>query len=149
MYKRRKESLQFQLKNYVFLLILIGAGCIIGSLLDPYNSFRDYQDKLIEYGVLIQLLVGDVTEFLIGITILFMARNIKRNKLFVVSTANLVGILGCIVVFGAIAEMIARTIWYAPYTSHVMENALGVILIVLSQILRIGIKIREENDLTI
>ena len=149
MYKRRIESLQLQMKNYVIFLVLIGAGCVIGSLTGPFNNFHDYQDNIIEYGEMIQLIVKDITQILMGVTILLIAFNIKRNKLFVISTANLVGILGCIVILGNIAQIAARTIWYAPHTSHVTENALGVVFIVLSQVLRIGIKIREENDLTI
>ena len=149
MYKRRIETLQLQMKDYVLLLILIGAGCVIGSLIHPFNNYCDYQDKIIEYGELIQRIIKDVTQILMGVIILLIARNIKRNKLFVVSTANMIGVLGCIVIFGSIAMIIAQSIWHAPYTPHVMENALGAVLIVISQILRIGIKIREENDLTI
>ena len=149
MYKRRIEGLQLQMRNYIFLLILIGVGAIIGSILDPYNNYFDYQDKLIEYGVLIQLFIRDVAQLLMGVTILFIAWNIKRNKLFVVSTANLVGLLGGIVILGVVVQAVARAIWVAPHTSHVTENALGAVLLVISQILRIGIKIKEENDLTI
>ena len=137
------------MKDYVLLLILIGAGCVIGSLIDPFNHYCDYQDKIIEYGELIQRIIKDVTQILMGVIILLIARNIKRNNLFVVSTANMIGVLGCIVIFGSIAMIIAHSKWHAPYTPHVMENALGAVFIVISQILRIGIKIREENDLTI
>ena len=149
MYQRRMESLQRQMKNNVFFLILVGAGCLIGNLLGPYNDFCDYQDKLINFGELIQRIIGDVTEMLIGITLLFLARNIKRNNFFVVSTANLVRILGSVVILGAVAQITARAIWDASSTSHTMECALGIILLVLSRILEIGIKMREENDLTI
>ena len=147
--KRRTESLQLKMKDYVILLVVMGVGCLIDGVFSFSARIDSYQDLMIEYGVLIQLVIKDITLACFGLITLFIARNIKRNKLFVASTANLVGLLGLLLILGSISSSVAKTIWDVPHISHIIENAVGIILIVLSRILRIGIKIREENDLTI
>ena len=147
--KRRTESLQLKMKDYVILLVVMGIGCLIDGVFSFSARIDSYQDLMIEYGVLIQLVIKDITLACFGVITLFIARNIKRNKLFVASTANLVGLLGLLLILGSISSSVAKTIWDVPHISHIIENAVGIILIVLSRILGIGIKRREENDLTI
>lgn len=149
MYKRRTESLQLKMKNYVYLLVVVGLGCLIDGVFSFSVRIDSYQDLMIEYGVLIQLVIKDITLACFGVITLFIARNIKRNKLFVTSTANLVGLLGWLLILGSISSSVADAIWDAPHISHIIENAVGIILIVLSRILNIGIKMKEEIDLTI
>ena len=147
--KRRTESLQLKMKNYVYLLVVMGLGCLIDGVFSFSARIDSYQDLMIEYGVLIQLVIKDITLACFGVITLFIARNIRRNKLFVASTVNLVGLLGCLLILGSISSSVAKTMWDAPHISHIIENAVGVILIVLSRILNIGIKMKEEIDLTI
>ena len=147
--KRRTESLQLKMKDYVILLGVMGVGCLIDGVFSFSARIDSYQDLMIEYGVLIQLVIKDITLACFGLITLFIARNIKRNKLFVASTANLVGLLGLLLILGSISSSVAKTIWDVPHISHIIENAVGIILIVLSRILNIGIKMKEEIDLTI
>ena len=149
MNKNRKETLEKQLNLYVVFMIIAGISCIVGSIFEAFNNYTDYQNNIIEYGVMIQLLIKEIMIFFIGVTSIIITRNIKLNRLFISSTANLISILGLIIILGSIIQSVARNIWYAPYTDHIIENSLGRILITISQIFRIGIKIREENDLTI
>ena len=147
--KRSTESLQLKMKNYVFLLVVTGVGCLIDGVFSFSVRIDSYQDLMIEYGTLIQLIIKDITLACFGVITLFIARNIKRNKLFVASTATLVGLLGWLLILGSISSSVAEAIWDAPHISHVIEDAVGIILIVLSRILNIGIKMKEEIDLTI
>ena len=106
-------------------------------------------DNILEHGTMVQQVIKEIMIFAVGVTSIFLIRNIKRRKLFISSTASLIAILGLILILCGIIQEIARDIWEAPNTSHMIENAVGIILITISQIFRIGIKIKEENDLTI
>ena len=100
--KRKTEGLQLKIKNYVLLLVFTGVGCFIDGVFDSSIRISSYQDLTIEHGVLIQHVIKDITLVCFGVTTLFIALNIKRNKLFVASTANLVGLLGWILILGSI-----------------------------------------------
>lgn len=147
--KRRIESLQLKMNGYVYLLVVMGLGCLIDGIFCFSTRIDSFQDLMIEYGVLIQLVIKDITLACFGVITLFIVRNIRRNKLFVASTANLVGLQGWLFILGSISSSVAEIMWDVPHISHVIESAVGIILIVLSRILNIGIKMKEEIDLTI
>ena len=84
--------------------------------------------------------------------------NFKQLLIFEIETALLLKKIGQLVIYYAviclIAEIISRTAWNnvsieIGYSPFLMLLSLGLFLIVLSEVFKIGKRIKEENELTI
>ena len=118
----------------------------------PYKDWCDYNSNIMEYETFVNNLFQYFTGIIISVMMMFFARNMNRRKLFVKSTANIIGILGIIILLKEIIRDVTGIILSANLGMNgnsMLEVSVGTVLIMISYMFRIGIKMREENELTI
>ena len=105
--------------------------------------------------------------FIFGLVLVLMVKmflNIRRGCLFNKSSVRLISVIGfCIILFTLTLDtstyierleayaLLKGTAWEPMhgYTLHVTRLFVGLIVLFLAEILRVGINMQEENDLTI
>lgn len=133
-------------------MYLVATGIMLKSILMPYNDWCDYNRNMMEYETFVNNLFQYFTGIIISVMMMFFARNMNRRKLFVKSTANIIGILGIIILLKEIIRDVTGIILSANLGMNgnsMLEVSVGTVLIMISYMFRIGIKMREENELTI
>ena len=147
-----KEKLDKETRQCVFIMYLVATGIMLKSILMPYNDWCDYNRNMMEYETFVNNLFQYFTGIIISVMMMFFARNMNRRKLFVKSTANIIGILGIIILLKEIIRDVTGIILSANLgmnCNSMLEVSVGTVLIMISYMFRIGIKMREENELTI
>lgn len=80
-----------------------------------------------------------------------MLRNVKRNLVFVRANANLIYYIGLIIEFNGILQAILNE--FAPVTNprqtYMIYVLIGVFIIFIGYLFQIGIRMKEEQELTI
>ena len=133
-------------------MYLVATGFMLKSILMPYKDWCDYNSNIMEYETFVNNLFQYFTGIIISVMMMFFARNMNHRKLFVKSTANIIGILGIIILLKEIIRDVTGIILSANLGMNgnsMLEVSVGTVLIMISYMFRIGIKMREENELTI
>lgn len=86
-----------------------------------------------------------------SVFIYLMLRNVKRNLIFVRANANLIYYIGLIIEFNEILQAILNE--FAPVTNprqtYMIYILIGVFIIFIGYLFQIGIRMKEEQELTI
>lgn len=86
-----------------------------------------------------------------SVFIYLMLRNVKRNLIFVRANANLIYYIGLIIEFNGILQAILNE--FAPVTNprqtYMIYILIGVFIIFIGYLFQIGIRMKEEQELTI
>lgn len=85
-----------------------------------------------------------------SIFVLLMLLNVKRNQVFTKNNANLIIYIGSIVEFNGVLQSILNN--FIPNDArqtHVIYLLLGAFILFIGCLFKIGIRMKEEQDLTI
>ena len=87
-----------------------------------------------------------------GVLVFVIMREVKRRHVFTRKNANLVSVIGCVAVLGGIAQ---NAVVNFLFEDRMVNNGdmtfliLGVFLLFLSCLFKIGIRMKEEQELTV
>lgn len=87
-----------------------------------------------------------------SVLIYLMLRNVRRGRVFVRSNANLIATIGILVEFAGIFGLSWDNHVYEnsfPYMTSMLSITLGVFFILISCLFKVGIRMQEEQDLTV
>lgn len=167
---KKKRTLEQEIDMTTFCIKIVSGCCIAISILNTANIFFDIRSIDFPEGVLAPVLSGYLATNLCllvsGILILPVMKNIGRKEIFVQRNANMILMLGVTMEACGIFQMIVKHINLAEriaegrdqqlidfvttasqgYMLHIMA---GMFLLAISQIIKIGIRMREEQELTI
>ncbi len=84
----------------------------------------------------------------ISVFIVKLVRNVRRGEVFVIKNAQYLKIIGVIVALGSLAQHYTSAT-NDSFGSYMTLYLLGMFIMMLGIIFRIGIRMKEEQDLTI
>ena len=79
-------------------------------------------------------------------------REVKRRRVFTRLNAQYITLIGCAATFGGIAQNVVVNLVYEDTTNHSGDMTylvLGLLLLFIASLFNIGIRMKEEQELTI
>ena len=103
------------------------------------------------FKVIVPDLMGILTLLACSILIAIMAYNVKKKKIFTRTNAKLIYAIGAIIIFSVVIQNhYWETTTMLPNNTVAMNFSLfGVFIIFFGRVFDIGVKMKEEQDLTI
>lgn len=146
--KDEKRELEF-----VMMCLAIVCGCgVLTEMLRTILSVVDWMEGTMDAWMLATRGVNLAVALVCGVTVIVIMREVKRRRVFTHKNANLVTVIGCVTVFGGIAQNVINNLVYENITkaySDIMFMIIGVFILFIACLFKIGIRMKEEQDLTV
>lgn len=146
--KDEKRELEF-----VMMCLVIVCGCgVLTEMLRTILSVVDWMEGTMDAWMLATRGVNLAVALVCGVTVIVIMREVKRRRVFTHKNANLVTVIGCVTVFGGIAQNVINNLVYENITkaySDIMFMIIGVFILFIACLFKIGIRMKEEQDLTV
>ena len=146
--KDEKRELEF-----VMMCLAIVCGCgVLTEMLRTILSVVDWMEGTMDAWMLATRGVNLAVALVCGVTVIVIMREVKHRRVFTHKNANLVTVIGCVTVFGGIAQNVINNLVYENITkaySDIMFMIIGVFILFIACLFKIGIRMKEEQDLTV
>lgn len=146
--KDEKRELEF-----VMMCLAIVCGCgVLTEMLRTILSVVDWMEGTMDAWMLVTRGVNLAVALVCGVTVIVIMQEVKRRRVFTHKNANLVTVIGCVAVFGGIAQNVINNLVYENITkaySDIMFMIIGVFILFIACLFKIGIRMKEEQDLTV
>ena len=139
----------------IFSLIFIAIICLgysISNVMDITEGiFSNIYEAEHFFKVIVPDLMGILTLLACSILIAIMAYNVKKKKIFTHTNARLIYAIGAIIIFSVVIQNhYWETTTMLPNNTVAMNFSLfGVFIVFFGKVFDIGVKMKEEQDLTI
>jgi uncharacterized membrane protein len=139
----------------IFSLVVIAIICLgysISNVIDITKGiFSNTHEAEHFFKVIVPDLMGILTLLACSILIAIMAYNVKKKKIFTRTNAKLIYAIGAIIIFSVVIQNhYWETTTMLPNNTVAMNFSLfGVFIIFFGRVFDIGVKMKEEQDLTI
>ena len=152
-YKRNQEE---QRRQFVLILSIICYACaatgVLHSLLLCWEMGQN--DNSIEFAAIIYSFIPSVIMVWSSVLIALIINNIRKGIVFETSNAQLITWVGAVVLIGGVFQSILYNFTNIEQlvpgnTNHMLVYLLGTFIAFIGQIFHIGIRMKEEQDLTI
>lgn len=141
-------------REFVMMCLAVTCGC--GTLAEALRlilAVMDWQDGTLTDGWVlamrsVNLVVCAVCSWLTFLII----REVKQRRVFTRLNAQYITLIGCAATFGGIAQNVVVNLVYEDTTNHSGDMTylvLGLLLLFIASLFNIGIRMKEEQELTI
>lgn len=150
-----KEETKSKPAPGVFTIILIAIICLGYSIFNVIKMTEGIISNLYEPEHFLKVIVPDFISILTllacSILISMIAYNVKKKKIFINTNAKLIYSIGAIVIFSVIVQnhYWETTTMLPNDTVALHYSLLGVFIVFFGKVFGIGVKMKEEQDLTI
>lgn len=146
--KDEKQELEF-----VMMCLATVCGCgVLVEVLRLVMAVMDYTAGTADGWTLVIRAINLTVSAVCGALVFVILREVKRKQVFTRKNARLVSYIGAAAVFGGIAQNIVMNIVYKDSTAQSGDMTyliLGLFILFVSCLFNIGIRMREEQDLTV
>lgn len=146
--KDEKQELEF-----VMMCLATVCGCgVLVEVLRLVMAVMDYTAGTADGWTLVIRAINLTVSAVCGALVFVILREVKRKQVFTRKNARLVSYIGSAAVFGGIAQNIVMNIVYKDSTAQSGDMTyliLGLFILFVSCLFNIGIRMREEQDLTV
>lgn len=143
-------------KQFMLILTIICYGCTIAGFFRAGTLCWEMEQNFgnIKIGAALYTFIQPITMALSSILIALITRNVRKGIVFDTRNAQLITWVGGIVLIGGCAQYLFRDIISAEISLSYDGNPmfiylLGMFIGLIGQIFHIGIRMKEEQDLTI
>lgn len=152
-YKRNQEE---QRRQFMLILSIICYACaatgFLRSLLLCWEM--GYNNNSIEFAAIIYAFIPSIIMIWSSVLIAVIVNNVRKGIVFETSNAQLITLVGAVVLIGGVLQStlynFAGVEQLVPgSTNHMLVYLLGTFIAFIGQIFHIGIRMKEEQDLTI
>lgn len=152
-YKKNQEE---QRQQVVFILSIICYACagtgFLRSLLLCWEMGKDNSN--FHFAMTIYTFVPSIIMVWSSILIAVIANNVRKGIVFETSNAQLINWVGAVVLTGGLLQSILYNFagveeMVTSSNNHMLIYLLGMFIVFIGQIFHIGIRMKEEQDLTI
>lgn len=152
-YKRNQKEKQQQ---FTFILPIICYACAIGGLFRAIGLCWEIgqNNGNFEFSSTIYTFISPIIMIWSSILIALIVRNIRKGIVFETSNAQLITWVGAVVLVGASLQLFISSLAdvktpIAGGSNPMLYYLLGMFIVFIGQIFHIGIRMKEEQDLTI
>ena len=146
--KDEKQELEF-----VMMCLATVCGCgVLAEALRTVLAVMDYTASTADGWTLVIRAINLVVAGVCGALVFVILREVKRKQVFTRKNAQLVSCIGVAAVFGGIAQNVVMNIVYKGSTAQSGDMTyliLGLFILFVSCLFNIGIRMREEQELTV
>lgn len=152
-YKKNQKKRQQQ---FTFILPIICYACAIGGFFRAFGLCWEMgqNNENLEFSSTIYTFISPIIMVWSSILIALIVRNVRKGIVFETSNAQLITWVGAVVLMGASLQLFISSL--ADVKSPIVINGnpmiyylLGMFIVFIGQIFHIGIRMKEEQDLTI
>lgn len=152
-YKRNQEE---QRRQFMLILSIICYACaatgFLRSLLLCWEM--GHNNNSIEFAAIIYAFIPSIIMICSSVLIAVIVNNVRKGIVFETSNAQLITLVGAVVLIGGVLQStlynFAGVEQLVPgSTNHMLVYLLGTFIAFIGQIFHIGIRMKEEQDLTI
>ena len=151
-YKLKEE----QRRQFVLILSIICYACAATGFLHSLLLCWEmgHNDNSIEFAAIIYSFIPSVIMVWSSVLIALIINNIRKGIVFETSNAQLITWVGAVVLIGGVFQSILYNFTNIEQlvpgnTNHMLVYLLGTFIAFIGQIFHIGIRMKEEQDLTI
>ena len=152
-YKRNQEE---QRRQFVLILSIICYACAATGFLHSLLLCWEmgHNDNSIEFAAIIYSFIPSVIMVWSSVLIALIINNIRKGIVFETSNAQLITWVGAVVLIGGVFQSILYNFTNIEQlvpgnTNHMLVYLFGTFIAFIGQIFHIGIRMKEEQDLTI
>ena len=139
-----------------FVMMCLAVTCGAGTLAEALRlllAVMDWHDGTLTDGwVLAMRSVNLVVCAICSWLTFLIIREVKRRRVFTRLNAQYITLIGCAATFGGIAQNVVVNLVYEDTTNHSGDMTylvLGLLLLFIASLFNIGIRMKEEQELTI
>ena len=139
-----------------FVMMCLAVTCGAGTLAEALRlllAVMDWQDGTLTDGWVLTMRSINLAVCAICSWLTFLIiREVKRRRVFTRLNAQYITLIGCAATFGGIAQNVVVNLVYedtANYSGDMTYLVLGLLLLFIASLFNIGIRMKEEQELTI
>lgn len=122
-------------------------------LLSGVARFCKFTYNIVQNGdyslfMIIHTVIPSIVLACVSIFVLMLMRNVRRGDIFVMKNAQLLKIIGAVVILGSLVQHYT-SVTNDSFESYMTPYLLGFFIAVLGVVFHIGIRMKKEQDLTI
>ena len=139
-----------------FVMMCLAVTCGAGTLAEALRlllAVMDWQDGTLTDGWVLTMRSINLAVCAICSWLTFLIiREVKRRRVFTRLNAQYITLIGCAATFGGIAQNVVVNLVYEDTANHSGDMTylvLGLLLLFIASLFNIGIRMKEEQELTI
>ena len=139
-----------------FVMMCLAVTCGAGTLAEALRlllAVMDWQDGTLTDGWVLTMRSINLAVCAICSWLTFLIiREVKQRRVFTRLNAQYITLIGCAATFGGIAQNVVVNLVYEDTTNHSGDMTylvLGLLLLFIASLFNIGIRMKEEQELTI
>ena len=147
--KNEKQEREFVM---MCLAVTCGAGTLAEALRLLLAVMDWHEGTLTDGWVLTMRSINLVVCAICSWLTFLIIREVKRRRVFTRLNAQYITLIGCAATFGGIAQNVVVNLVYEDTTNHSGDMTylvLGLLLLFIASLFNIGIRMKEEQELTI